>query len=227
MRSKHGTDSVSLSEETKRNIYFYHHSIEDHIASLAEQAGDKNLVAPITAELVRLLEAKTLWESFRHSQSLPEMRTQRNGDRTGGWAGSAPRVLAADVFSPASGHRTLSAKARKAISKAQRERWARAKRQPKGHRRDYKVEYWKRKAARTKSDGSPDLRGSPEARAKQAASMARNYRDPKWRKAMLKRMEAMRARKKGKKFPMSEETKAKLRAARLATVERKRAEGAA
>lgn len=124
MRRKHGPDSVGLSEETKRNIYFYHHSIEDHINSLAEQAGGKNFVAPIAAELVRLLEAKTLWEAFRSSQSLPEMRTQRNGDRTGGWPGSAPRGLAADVFSPASGHRPLSKKARNAISKAQRERWA-------------------------------------------------------------------------------------------------------
>lgn len=214
MRKTHGTASVGLSEETKRNIYFYHHSIEDHIASLAEQAGDKNLVAPITAELVRLLEAKALWETFRNTQSLPEMRTQRNGDRPGGWPGSAARALAADLSGNASGNRSLSAKGRKAISKAQKLRW----RKQKGlvHRSSETAEERRarqRAAYRAKREAEGRaVAFSPEHRERMRRAQQKRLKNPAERKRMLYHMEKMRAarRKKIKNQPKSEEHRAKL-----------------
>lgn len=188
MRKQHGTVvSPGLSEETKRNIYFYHHSIEDHIESLAKQAGGKHFVAPITTEVVRLLEAKTLWETFLSTQSLPEMRTQRNGNSPSGWARGAAWGLEADLSGIAPRTRPLkrrmSAKGRKAIQKAQHERWKKARSGWSLARRAKYSKMMKERWADPKLGKklrrtAKKQRGrtmSPEARAKISASRKANF----------------------------------------------------
>ena len=219
MRKNNGSDRVSVSEEAAFELGVLYTTIKTNIESFTAKASTSYSFADVATRVARLLESEALREEFRGSELVPEMREVRNGDRRGRWARGAD-AASSSVFGNSSRGRPLkrvmTAAGRAAISAAQRERWRKAK----GRQR--------RKAAkpRTKMDGTPDRRFSPEAKEKQRKAMQKRMRDPVWVKAMLKRMAAMRARKNGKPVKrMSEATKQLLREARLATVAAKRAKG--
>lgn len=215
MRRKHGTDSDGVSEEAAFELGVVYSAVKDELVAFAAKEGSPYSFADVAARVAKLLQAEALREQLRHSEYLQEMR--QNG--AGHYRGRPPKSrydelgTTSEIFAGSSAGRPLkrrmSAAGRKAIREAQRQRWAKVK-----------------QAQRDREAAKQDLRGSPEAKAKQQKSMQKYYRDPKWRKAMLKRLAAMRARRKGKPKPMSEATKAKLRAARYATLARKRGEAA-
>lgn len=215
MRTKH-EHSVSLSEEVERNIDFLYHSTADHVNKIAKQAGDPNLEPVITSRLVRLLEAKTLWESFRDTQSLPQMRPERNSNGRGRRAGSSAWFgQETDLPRGSSGTRTLSAKAKKAISKAQRERWAAYH-----AKKDADRARWRKSKHARRAVADPNLTaaGKPRKRILSVAQLESM-------RANAKKARAAHRRK--KRGSMSEEQRAKISASMKAVFAAARAAGAA
>lgn len=244
MRNRH-EHRTGISEEAAFELGRVYSAVKDELVAFAAKEGSPYSFPDVATRVAKLLQAEALREELRDSQRLPEMRQNGAGYYRRGPAQPRYDELAAAASLPAgsfadeplSGRgRRVSAATRRKIAAAQRRSWREHReerrqaalngRYPHRPQRDWAREYAARKereaGGRKRMDGTPDRRGTPEARAKQAKSMKRYYQDPKWRKAMLKRMKAMRARKDGKPtHPMSEATKAKLRAARYAAIERK------
>lgn len=207
-KTEHGKtiNSPGLSKETERNIDFYCYSVEDHIATLAEQAGDETLVPIITARLVQRLEAKTLWQSFRATQSLPEVRPHRYSNGAGRQPrGSAQFGQAADLPRGTSGRRTLTAEGRERIAEAQRKRWKTVHKRWKTDeaKREYARQYYyKKKSGRVKGSSAYEEQRAALKRREKAAKAAKSYwynMTPEERSAEISRRRRVTEEKKKQK----------------------------
>jgi hypothetical protein len=127
MRRKQHVQPSSGSEiENEFNFGYFYRTVEDHINAFAAQAGNHFALPDIAdrvGELLRL-KAATLRQQLGASELLLEMREV--GTSAGGGAADRAGLAAREaLYVRPRTRRTLSVRARKAIAKAQRERWAR------------------------------------------------------------------------------------------------------
>jgi hypothetical protein len=127
VRRPHGKqsgDSPSATEAEFAIGYFYR-SLEEYLSAFCAQEGCPVTVTDLALRVGRLLQDKAVRQEFRDSELVPEMR--QNGARAGlrGSTGTNPafhvRALGDGTLKR---KRVLSAKALKAISNAQKARWA-------------------------------------------------------------------------------------------------------
>lgn len=125
MRKKNnGPDGARISEETAVNLGYYYSSVEAHLKSLSAQTGGADSLANIAHRLAQLLEATALREQHGNPAMVSEMWPDGDSARARVRAAFNNGFATGQADVGPHGHRTLNAKARKAISKAQRERWA-------------------------------------------------------------------------------------------------------
>ena len=127
----HGGKSRDRStEEAEFSFGHFYRTIEEHIESFATQEGSPFTVSDVALRVGQLLQGQALREQLRNPELVSEVR--KNGARSGlSGATLASSALHVRPFSygalRADGRprkRVLSAKAIKAISVAQRKRWA-------------------------------------------------------------------------------------------------------
>jgi hypothetical protein len=127
MRSRHGNQQPSGSSEIESefNFGYFYRTVEDHINAFAAQARNPLALADIAdrvGELLRL-KAATLRQQLGASELLLEMR--QVGAAAGGGAADRAGLAAREALHVRSrARRTLSAKAIRAIKRAQKIRWA-------------------------------------------------------------------------------------------------------
>lgn len=183
----YGQDGTRPSEEAAFELGVVYTTVKNQLVAFAAQESNPYTFADIAARVAGLLDAEALRQQYRSAEPMPPMWENGNSNRGGRRARSA-EGMAADLSGHASGPRTLSKKARKAIANAQRERWAKFHAEREGH----------------------GVTVGFEKRAKRVLT-------PKQLKAMQRNIALGRAAKKGKKkYKMSPAARAKISAARKA-----------
>ena len=120
-RSAHGRKSGdSSASENEFSFGYFYRSIEEHVNQFAAQASGQITFSDIALRVGRLLQAASVREQLRNPELVSEVRSG-----AGGHAGQSDWPAEAAFHVRPHARRTLSKKALKAISKAQKERWAR------------------------------------------------------------------------------------------------------
>jgi hypothetical protein len=205
LRRKNGSQSSSGSTpEAEFNFGYLYRTIENHIDAFAAEAGNTFAVDHIADRVGQLLRVKAekIRAQLGAAELLLEMR--QNGASAGRGAGhhggaSARSPLFGGAFDdrPLKKKRHLSKKALRAISKAQKERWA------KFHAGD------RSKSARPKAKIGRPRKGVGQgaltkAQRARGASALRNYwaaMTPEKRSAEMKKRRAVAAAKKNPRQP--------------------------
>src|SRR5215467_3367894 len=116
-RRQHGKSGGSSAQVDFGFGYFYR-TLEEHIEAFAAQEGCPYSLAQLAERVAGLLQASALRQPFRNPELVPEMR--QNGASAGL---RGPLESGEEIHVRARPRRTLSAKARRAIARAQRARW--------------------------------------------------------------------------------------------------------
>lgn len=232
MRKKtHGrnSESISLSQAAfEAGVKFgeFYSALEAHIDAFRKSEGSAFSLHEIRTRVDQLLEAKEIREGLLNPQLVPQMRHVGAGADQGGESGLRA------YEQPSNSHfhvqprdrqtlgRRLSKKARKAISDAQRARWAKQRAKTKSWP-DVKTILALREEGKTLPEIAAELKcsvsvisraltaekrrtGRPianpnvwsaERRREWSELQRKRMLNPRYRKAMLKRMEKMRAAK--------------------------------
>ena len=186
MRRKYGTASDGISEEAAFELGVVYSAVKDELVAFAAKEGSPYSFADVAARVSKLLQAEALREQLRHPEHLSQMRQNGAGHHRGRppKSGYDELAAAAQVFAGPSSARSLSAKARKAIAKAQRERWARFHDQQERQRK-YSRETKQRQRAGVATPGkasrkqrSSGMRGywANMTEEQRTAEMARRYK---------------------------------------------------
>lgn len=195
MRKKHGTASSGPSEEAAFELGVLYQSVKNDIVAFATKESHSYTFADVATRVARLLESEALRQQYRTSELVPEMRQNGFPNRRG----RPPRYRSDELgatpplFDGSSGRRPLSRKARKAIGRAQRERWAKFHAQE-----DAERERWK-KSSQARRDRN--AKQSPETTRNLKSSAIKEFwaklkKNPAAYKAEIaKRMKARDANK--------------------------------
>jgi hypothetical protein len=121
MRSKQHGNQPSGPSEAQNEFHFgyFYRTLEEHVNAFAAQEGCPYSVTDIALRVCQLLQDKALREQLRSPQLVSQVRADGEGT---GLQGTTQSDAAFHVRPR--GRRTLSAKALKAISDAQKKRWA-------------------------------------------------------------------------------------------------------
>lgn len=206
MRKKHehstrAGETPRLSEKALLNLGHHHHSIENYLKRLAQEEGDPYLIAPFCERLSELLADSAVRAVAGDPALLPDM--WQNGfavNQRGRYQVRNVNQSAQELHDRSSGKRTLSKKARKAISKAQNERWARYR-----ARKDADRARWRKSKQGQRRVADPNLTaaGKPRKRILTPAQLAAMRANA---------VKAHAANRKKKHAPMSAEQRARISA---------------